>query len=63
MSTSTNVVPEKKLDRIQTFIGVLEGGSLADALMSLVVAYQQRGLKITHLKEKLARVADSPDSP
>lgn len=48
-------VPEAKLKRLEAFIAFLEGGALADALMSLVVAYGTRGTKIEHLKEKLAR--------
>ncbi len=48
-------VPQEKMDRISVLISTLEGGSGADALMSLVVAYQQRGVEINHLKSKFAR--------
>jgi hypothetical protein len=48
-------VPKEKLQRVSELISLLEGGSTADALMSLVVAYQQRGVEITHLKGKFSR--------
>lgn len=48
-------VSEEKMKRIHDFLSVLEGGTLADAVMSLVVAYQQRGVEITHQKGKLSR--------
>lgn len=48
-------VPREKLDRIERLCSDLGGGEAADALMSLRVAYQQRGVEITHLKSKFAR--------
>lgn len=55
MSTSVTTVSDAKLKRIREFISWLGGGELSDALMSLFVAYDQRGTKIEHLKDKLAR--------
>lgn len=52
-------VPEHKLERVEAFVSVLEGGALADALMSVCLGYRQRGVKLDHLKEKLARTLES----
>lgn len=58
MSTSVTTVSAARLKRIEEFISWLGGGELADSLMSLFVAYEQRGVKIEHLKEKLARTLE-----
>lgn len=44
-----------KMERIQKFISFLEGGALADALMTLVVAYEGQEARIERLKERIAR--------
>jgi hypothetical protein len=43
------------MERIQKFISFLEGGALADALMTLVVAYEGQEARIERLKERIAR--------
>ena len=58
MSVVPSSLPDAKLKRVEEFISFLGGGELGDALMSLVVAYQQRGVKIDHLKEKLSRTLE-----
>lgn len=55
---SVTDVPDTKLKRAEEFVSCLGGGELADALMSLIVGYQQRGVRIEHLKERHARLME-----
>jgi hypothetical protein len=51
-------VSDAKLKRVQQFISVCEGGALADALMTLVLAYEHQLKKVETLKDRHARLLE-----
>jgi hypothetical protein len=44
-------VSSEDLRQIQMLIAVLDGGAIAEALMSLVLSYERRGVAIDRLKK------------
>jgi len=54
----TQTISPAKLKRVNDFISVCEGGALADALMTLVVAHESQEGRIERLKEKHARLME-----